>query len=103
MADGFIGEMVPYMESGAIDATIDLVQYEGSYLGAEILYKLAQAGQDGWDDVLAEYPIENGELMLGVGFITYDKIDVEPWPELAWVKSLEEWKSEFPAVWDVIK
>lgn len=103
MADGFIGEMVPYMESGAIDATIDLVQYEGSYLGAEILYKLAQAGQDGWDDVLAEYPIENGELMLGVGFITYDKVDLEPWPELAWVKSLEEWKSEFSVVWDVIK
>jgi len=101
--DGFIGEMVPYMESGAIDATIDLVQYEGSYLGGEILYKLIQAGQEGWDDVLAEYPVVDKEIMSGVGYLTYDKVDVEPWPELAWIMSFEEWKTEFPDVWGVIK
>ena len=101
--DGFIGEMVPYLESGAIDATIDLVQYEGSYLGGEILYKLIQAGQEGWDTVLAEYPAENKELLLGVGYITYEATDVEMWPEISWKKSFEEWKADYPVVWEIIK
>ena len=101
--DGLIGEMIPFLESGAIDATIDLVQYEGSYLGGEILYKLVQAGQEGWDDVLAEYPAENKELMLGFGYVTYDEIDVEKWPEIAWMKTLAEWKNDYPVVWDIIK
>ncbi|GAF82023.1 unnamed protein product, partial [marine sediment metagenome] len=54
-ADGLIGEMVPYMKTGAIDATIDLVQYDGSYLAGEILYKLALAGPENWDAVLKAY------------------------------------------------
>lgn len=101
--DGFIGEMVPYLESGAIDATIDLVQYEGSYLGGEILYKLIQAGKEGWDSVLAGYPAENKELMLGVGYITFNETDIEMWPEISWKKSLAQWKSDYPVVWDIIK
>jgi len=101
--DGFIGEMVPYLESGAIDATIDLVQYEGSYLGGEILYKLAKAGVEGWDDVIAEYPAVNKEILLGYGYITLETIDVEMWDEIAWKKSLDEWKADYPVVWDIIK
>lgn len=103
MGGGIIGEVVPYLESGAIDATMDLVQYEGSYLGGEILYKLAQAGQDDWESVLTEYPIKDKELMLGVGFITYEKLDVEVWPEIGWMMTIDEWKTEFPDVWDVLK
>jgi ribose transport system substrate-binding protein len=101
--DGFIGEMVPYLESGAIDATIDLVQYEGSRLGGEILYKLIQAGKEGWDSVLTEYPAENKEIMLGVGYITFNEEDIEMWPEISWKKSFEQWKSDYPVVWDIIK
>lgn len=101
--DGFIGEMVPYLESGAIDATIDLVQYEGSYLGGEILYKLIQAGMDGWEDVIAEYPAVDKEILLGYGYITLESLDVEMWDEIAWKKSLDEWKADYPVVWDIIK
>lgn len=101
--DGFIGAMVPYMESGAIDATIDLVQYEGSYLAGEILYKLVQAGVDGWDAVLAEYPLVDKEILLGFGYLTLEPMDVELWDEIAWKKSLDEWKADYPVVWDIIK
>ena len=102
-AVGFIGEQIPYMESGAIDAMIDLVQYEGSRLGGEILYKLIQAGQEGWDGVMSEYPAVDKELLLALGWVTYEKVDVEIWPEIAWIKTLEEWKSDFPVVWDIVK
>jgi ABC-type sugar transport system substrate-binding protein len=102
ISDGFIGEMVQYLESGAIDASIDLVQYEGSYIGGEMLYKLSQAGQEGWDDVLSEYSLVDKELILGVGFLTYEEVGLEMWPEIGWMMDLETWKTEFPDVWEVL-
>jgi ribose transport system substrate-binding protein len=104
-ADGLIGEMVPYFENGAIGATIELRQYEGSYLAGEILYKLLGAGRKNWDSILKgylpEYPAKK-ELLLKFGWVTGKKLEVEPWPELAWIKTLDEFKREFPEVWKII-
>ncbi len=105
-ADGLIGEMVPYLESGAISATIDLVQYDGSYLAAEILYKLAKAGKANWTKVLKSYVKnypENKNDLLGFGWITYNKVNVQKWPEIAWMMTLAEWQKKYPKVWDIIK
>lgn len=105
-ADGLIGEMVPYMKTGAIDATIDLVQYDGSYLGGEILNKLIKAGRDKWNDVLKEYVPEypaNKELLLGFGWVTYKKVDVEKWPEVEWIMTIEEHQKKYPKVWEIIR
>ncbi len=105
-ADGLIGEMVPYMKTGAIDATIDLVQYDGSYLGGEILYKLIEAGRDNWDKVLKEYKPEypaDKELLLGFGWVTYEKVNVKKWPEIEWIMTVEEHQKKYPKVWDIIR
>jgi ABC-type sugar transport system substrate-binding protein len=105
-ADGLIGEMVPYMKTGAIDATIDLVQYDGSYLGGKILYELLEAGRGNWDDVLKkhkpEYPADK-ELLLGYGWVTYDKVEVEKWPEIEWIMTIEEHQNKYPEVWEIIR
>jgi ABC-type sugar transport system substrate-binding protein len=105
-ADGFIGQMVPYMQSGAISSTIDLVQYDGSYRAAEILYKLAKAGKAGWTRVLksykADYPANKDDLR-GFGLITYSKMNVQKWPEISWMMTLPEWQKKYPKVWDIIK
>ena len=104
-ADGLIGEMVPYMKTGAIDATIDLVQYDGSYLAGEILYKLALAGPENWGAVLKaykpEYPADK-ELLLEFGWVTYEKVDVKKWPEIGWIMTIEEHQEEYPEVWKII-
>jgi ribose transport system substrate-binding protein len=105
-ADGLIGEMVPYMKTGAIDATIDLVQYDGSYLGGEILYKLIKAGKNKWNDVLKEYLPEypaKKELLLGFGWVTYNKVDVKKWPEIEWIMTIEEHQKKYPKVWEIIR
>jgi ABC-type sugar transport system substrate-binding protein len=105
-ADGLIGEMVPYMKTGAIDATIDLVQYDGSYMGGEILYKLLEAGRENWDDVLKEYEPEypaDKELLLGFGWLTYEKVEVEKWPEIEWIMTIEEHQKKYPEVWEIIR
>lgn len=105
-ADGLIGEMVPFMKTGAIDATIDLVQYDGSYLAGEILYKLVKAGQGKWDGVVKEYKPEypqDKEKLLGFGWVTYGKVDVEKWPEIAWMMTIEEHQKKYPVVWEIIK
>jgi ribose transport system substrate-binding protein len=104
-ADGLIGEMVPYMKTGAIDATIDLVQYDGSYLAGEILYKLALAGPENWDAVLKtykpEYPADK-ERLLEFGWVTYEKVNVKKWPEIGWIMTIEEHQEEYPEVWKII-
>ncbi|MHB8280324.1 MAG: substrate-binding domain-containing protein [Candidatus Humimicrobiaceae bacterium] len=103
--DGFIGEDIPYMESGAMGATVDLVQYDGSYKAGEILYKLAQAGKDNWDKVLKEYKPDypnDKKIMMNVGWITYKKLDVQPWPEISWIKTVDEYKNDYPPVWKII-
>jgi ABC-type sugar transport system substrate-binding protein len=105
-ADGLIGEMVPYMKTGAIDATIDLVQYDGSYLGGEILYKLIEAGREDWDDVLKKYEPKypaDKELLLGFGWLTYEKVDVKKWPEIEWIMTIEEHQKKYPEVWEIIR
>jgi ABC-type sugar transport system substrate-binding protein len=105
-ADGLIGEMIPYMKTGAIDATIDLVQYDGSYRAGEILYKLVKAGKKGWDAVLKsykkDYPANKNDL-LGFGWVTYYKVDVPKWPEIAWIMTVEEHQKKYPEVWKIIK
>jgi ribose transport system substrate-binding protein len=105
-ADGFIGQMVPYMESGAISATIDLVQYDGSYRAAEMLFKLAKAGKSGWTKVLQsykkDYPANKNDL-LGFGWLTYKKVNVQKWPEIAWMMTIADWQKKYPKVWDIIK
>jgi ribose transport system substrate-binding protein len=104
-ADGLIGEMVPYLKTGAIDATIDLVQYDLSYIGAEILYKLLEADKSDWDDILKEYEPNyprDSEFMARFGWVTWDKIDVEVWPEIEWILTVEEHKKKYPAVWEII-
>jgi len=105
-ADGLIGEMVPYMKTGAIDATIDLVQYDGSYLGGEILFKLLEAGQGNWDSVLKKYKPEypaDKELLLGFGWVTYEKVNVQKWPEIAWIMTIAEHQKKYPEVWKIIR
>lgn len=105
-ADGLIGEMIPYMKTGAIDATIDLVQYDGSYMGGEILYKLLEAGRENWDNVLKKYKPEypaDKELLLGFGWLTYEKVEVEKWPEIEWIMTIEEHQKEYPEVWEIIR
>ncbi|MEM1607235.1 MAG: hypothetical protein QXM44_05605 [Candidatus Bathyarchaeia archaeon] len=104
-ADGLIGADIPYFENGALGATIELRQYEGSYLAGEILYKLIIAGREKWNDVLKEYVPEypaKKEILLPFGWITAKKLDVEPFPELGWIKTLDEFKNEFPEVWRII-
>jgi len=39
---------------------------------------------------------------LPFGWITAKKLDVEPFPELGWIKTLDEFKNEFPEVWRII-
>ena len=105
-ADGLIGEMVPYMKSGAIDATIDLVQYDGSYLGGEILYKLVKAGKAKWTSVLKTYKPDypaNKEDLLGFGWVTYNKVNVAKWPEIAWIMTIQEHQKKYPEVWKIIQ
>jgi len=105
-ADGLIGEMVPYMKSGAIDATIDLVQYDGSYLGGEILYKLVKAGKAKWTSVLKTYKPDypaNKEDLLGFGWVTYNKVNVAKWPEIAWIMTIPEHQKKYPEVWKIIQ
>jgi len=105
-ADGLIGEMVPYMKSGAIDATIDLVQYDGSYKAGEILYKLVKAGKKVWDGVIKTYKKDypaNKEDLLGFGWVTYNKVNVAKWPEIAWIMTIEEHQKRYPEVWKIIK
>jgi ribose transport system substrate-binding protein len=105
-ADGLIGEMVPYLKTGAIDATIDLVQYDLSYIGGEMLYKLLEAGQDNWDDVLKEYEPGypgDSEIMAKFGWVTWDKVDVDVWAEVGWIKTVAEHKERYPAVWEIIE
>ena len=105
-ADGLIGEMVPFMKTGAIDATIDLVQWDGSYLAGEILFKLLEAGQEKWDSVLKEYHPEypgSKEHMLGFGWVTYDEVDVEKWPEIAWMMTIPEHQKTYPEAWEILE
>jgi ABC-type sugar transport system substrate-binding protein len=105
-ADGLIGEMVPYMKSGAIDATIDLVQYDGSYRAGEILYKLVKSGKGKWDSVIKTYKKDypaNREDLLGFGWVTYNKVNVAKWPEIAWIMTIEEHQKKYPEVWKIIK
>ena len=105
-ADGLIGEMVPYMKSGAIDATIDLVQYDGSYKAGEILYKLVKAGKAKWTSVLKTYKKDypaNKEDLLGFGWVTYNKVNVAKWPEIAWIMTIEEHQKKYPEVWKIIQ
>jgi ABC-type sugar transport system substrate-binding protein len=105
-ADGLIGEMVPYLKTGAIDATIDLVQYDGSYKAAEILFKLVKAGRKGWDGVIKSYKKDypaNKEDLLGFGWVTYNKVNVTKWPEIAWIMTIEEHQKRYPEVWKIIQ
>jgi ABC-type sugar transport system substrate-binding protein len=105
-ADGLIGAMVPYMKTGAIDATIDLVQYDGSYVAGEILYKLAQTDRSNWESIVKEYKAEyprDKELLLEFGWVTYDKVNVEKWPEIAWMMTIAEYQKAYPEAWEIIK
>ncbi|MEM2399328.1 MAG: hypothetical protein QXW55_05140, partial [Candidatus Bathyarchaeia archaeon] len=63
------------------------------------------AGREKWNDVLKEYVPEypaKKEILLPFGWITAKKLDVEPFPELGWIKTLDEFKNEFPEVWRII-
>jgi len=105
-ADGLIGEMVPYFENGAIDATIDLVQYDGSYLAGEILFELSKTDKANWDSVIKKYKPEypgDKELLLGVGYVTYKKVNVQKWPEIDWIMTLEEHQKKYPDAWEIMK
>ena len=105
-ADGFIGAMVPYMKTGAIDATIDLVQYNGSYIAGEILFNLIKAGRSKWSDVLKKYKPDypaDKNLLLKFGWLTYKKVEVKKWPEIDWIMTVNEWQKKYPKVWKIIK
>jgi len=103
---GLIGEVVPYMKSGAVDAVIDYVQYDGSYRGGEILFKLVKAGKGKWDSVLKSYKSDypaNKEDIRGFGWVTYNKVSFPKWPEIAWIMTVEEHQKRYPEVWKIIK
>jgi hypothetical protein len=34
--------------------------------------------------------------------VTREKFDVEPWPELAWIKTLDEYARDYPEAWEII-
>ncbi len=102
--DGLIAEDVPFMESGAMPACIDLAQYDGSYRAGEILYKLAKAGKKGWDAVLKSYKPDyktNPDDLRGFGMVTAKKVNIPKWPEVAWVMTLAEHQKRYPAVWKI--
>lgn len=104
-ADGLIGGDLPYFKNGAIWATIELNQFYGSYLAGKILYELALAGKDKWDTVLKKYVPDwpnNKTIDPGFGWVTREKFDVKPWPELAWIKTLDEYANDYPDAWKII-
>jgi len=103
---GLIGQVVPFMRTGAVDAVIDYVQYDGSYKAAEMLYKLAKAGKSGWTKVLQsykkDYPANKLDLQ-GFGWVTATKTSLKPWPEIGWIKTLDAHQKEYPKVWALLK
>jgi ABC-type sugar transport system substrate-binding protein len=104
-ADGLIGGMIQYFKNGAIWATIELNQFDGSYIAGKILYELALAGKDKWEAVLKKYVPDwpkNKTIDPGFGWVTREKFDVKPWPELAWIKTLDEYAKDYPEAWKVI-
>lgn len=104
-ADGLIGAMIKYFENGAIKATMELNQYYGSYLAGKILYELAKAGKENWESVLKKYVPEypsKKEIDPGFGWITADKLNVQPWSELSWIMTLDEFAEEYPDAWQII-
>ena len=103
---GLIGEVVPFMKTGAIDAVLDYDQYEANLLAGEILYKLAKAGRENWESVLKEYKAgypEDKEIIIPFGWVTSKKVDIEKWPEIAWIKTLEEHQKDYPETWKIIQ
>jgi len=104
---GLTGAQVPFLETGALDGLIDCGQFGTTYFGFEILYKLALAGPEGWDDVLKEYvpgyPADTVLYKMLIGWLTPDKVDYEVWPEIEWIKSLAEHQAAFAELWDVIR
>ena len=104
-ADGLIGGDLPYFKNGAIWATIELNQFDGSYIAGKILYELALAGKDKWEAVLKRYVPDwpkNKTIDPRFGWVTREKFDVEPWPELAWIKTLDEYARDYPEAWEII-
>ncbi|MEM2465564.1 MAG: substrate-binding domain-containing protein [Candidatus Bathyarchaeia archaeon] len=104
-ADGLIGADLPYFENGAVRATIELRQYEGSYLAGEILYKLVTSGRERWNDVLRQYVPEypaKKEILLPFGWITAERLEVQPIPEIGWIMTLSEFAAAFPEEWEII-
>ncbi len=103
---GLIGQVVPFMRSGAVSGVIDYVQYDGSYKAGEMLYKLAKAGKANWTKVLKtfkkDYP-ENKLDLQGFGYVTNVKLNLKPWPEIGWIKTLDDHMKQYPKVWDILK
>jgi len=103
---GLIGQVVPFMRSGAVSGVIDYVQYDGSYRAAEMLYKLAKAGKANWTKVLQgykkDYPANKLELQ-GFGWVTATKTALKPWPEIGWIKTLDDHMKQYPKVWQILK
>ncbi len=103
---GLIGQVVPFMRSGAVNGVIDYVQYDGSYRAAEMLYRLAKAGKANWTKVLKtfkkDYP-ENKLDLQGFGLVTNVKLNIKPWPEIGWIKTLDEHMTQYPKVWAILK
>jgi ribose transport system substrate-binding protein len=104
-ADGLIGAMIQYFKNGAIKATMELNQYIGSYLAGKILYELAEAGKKNWESVLKKYVPEypsKKEIDPGFGWVTAEKLNVQPWPELSWIYTLDEYAQKYPDAWKII-
>ena len=103
---GLIGQVVPYMKSGAVSGVIDFVQYDGSYRAAEMLYKLAKAGKAGWTNVLKsykkDYPANKLDIQ-GFGWVTATKVNIPKWPEIGWIMALDEHQKKYPKVWEILK
>ncbi len=103
---GLIGQVVPFMQSGAVSGVIDYVQYDGSYRAAEMLFKLAKAGKKGWTKVLQgykkDYPGDKMELQ-GFGWVTAKKMALKKWPEVGWIMTLADHQKKYPKVWEIMK
>ena len=103
---GLIGQVVPFMKSGAVAGVIDYVQYDGSYRAAEMLFKLAKAGKAGWTKVLQsykkDYPANKLELQ-GFGWVTATKVNMQKWPEIGWIMTLDDHQKKYPKVWALLK
>ena len=103
---GLIGQVVPFMRSGAVSGVIDYVQYDGSYKAGGDAVQAGQGRKSGLDqghedlqEGLSREQARPPGLRLGDEL----KMNLKPWPEIGWIKTLDDHMKQYPKVWDILK